>query len=80
MNIRFELLKVSKMTSLKIYISAVMGEARNIKIGQQVNLIQRVPQVTPHQEVMTSLPHNHATLTNLFFSSYRGDTFVKFEQ
>ena len=36
-------------------------EARNIKFGQQVNLIQRVPLGTPPQEVATSLPYNHVT-------------------
>ena len=40
MTVNSELLKVSKMTSLKFYISH--GEARDIKFGQQVNLIQRV--------------------------------------
>ena len=34
MTINFELLKVSKMTSLRIYISS-HGETRNIKFGQQ---------------------------------------------
>ena len=38
--INFELLKVSKTTSLKIYSH---GEAKSIKFGHQVNLIQRVP-------------------------------------
>ena len=71
MSINFELRKVSKMTSLKIYISPVIGEARNIKLRQQVNLIQRVPLGTPHQEVLT-LPHNHVTLKNLILSSCLG--------
>ena len=35
MTINFELLKVSKMTSLKIYVIS-HGEARNIKFGQEV--------------------------------------------
>ena len=49
-----------------LYISS-HGEARNIKLVQQVNLIQRVQLGTPHQEVVTSLPHNHVTLTNLLY-------------
>ena len=49
-----------------LYISS-HGEARNIKLGQQVNLIQRVQLGTPHQEVVTSLPHNHVTLSNLLY-------------
>ena len=57
------------MTSLKTYISP---EARNIKFGQQVNFIQRVPLGTLPQEVVHSSPHNHVFLTNLFISRYRG--------
>ena len=52
-----------------LYISSY-GKARNIKFGQQVNIIERVPLGTPPQEVMMSLAHNH--LTNLFVSSWRG--------
>ena len=63
MTINFELLKVIKITSLKIFSH---GEARNIKFGQQVNLIQRIPLGTLPQEVVMSLPHNHMTLTNLY--------------
>ena len=63
MTINPELLKVSKSH----------GEARNIKFGQQVNLIQMVALGTPPQRVVTSLPHNHhVTLTNLCISGYRG--------
>ena len=78
MNIIFELLNVSKMTSLRIYISPIYGEARNIKFGQQVNIIERVPLGTPPQVVVMSLAHNH--VTNLFISSYRGATVIKFGQ
>ena len=53
------------------YISS-HGEVRNIKLGQQVNPIQRVPLGTPLKEVLTSLPHNLVTLTNLFISNHRG--------
>ena len=63
------------MTSLKIYISS-HGEDRNIKFGEEVNLIQNVPLGAPSQKVVTSLPHNHMTLTNLFISSYRGATVI----
>ena len=52
------------------------GETRNIKFGQQVNLIQRVPLGTPPQEVVMSLPHN--PVTNLFISSYGGANTIKF--
>ena len=76
-NINFELLKVSRMTDLKIYIFS-HGEARNIKFGQQVNIIERVPLGTPPQAVVMTLAHNH--VTNLFISSYRGATVIKFGQ
>ena len=59
MTVNFELLKVNKMTSL----------ARNIKFGQQVNPIQRVLLAMPLQEVLTSLPPIHITLTNLYLQS-----------
>ena len=48
------------------------GEARNVKIGQQVNLIQRAPLDTPPQEVVMSWPHNHVIVMNLFICSYKG--------
>ena len=50
------------------------------KFGKQVNLIQWVPFGTPSQEVVTLLPHNQVTLTNLYISSYKGTTVIKFEQ
>ena len=69
MNINFELLKFSKMTSLKIYTSS-HGKARNIKFGLQLNPIQRAPLGTLPQEVVMSLAHN--PVTNLFISiTYR---------
>ena len=77
MNIIFELLKVSKMTSLKIYISPVM-EKLETKFGQQVNITERVPLGTLSQVVVMSLAHNH--MANLFISSYRGATVSKFGQ
>ena len=76
-NINFELLKVSKMTNLKIYISS-HREARNIKFGQQVNIIEKVPLGTPLLVVVMSLAHNH--VTNLFISSYKRVTVIKFGQ
>ena len=60
-----------------LYISN-HGEARDIRFGQQVNLIQGLPLGTPTQEVVTSLLQNHVTLTNLFISSYRRVTVIKF--
>ena len=53
------------------------GEARNIRFGQQVNIIERVPLGTPQAVVMT-LAHNH--VTNLLISSYRGAAVIKFGQ
>ena len=47
------MLKVSKMTSLKIYISP-HGEARNIKFGHLINIIERVSLGTPPQAVVMS--------------------------
>ena len=73
---KLELLKVCNMTSLKIYVSGY-GEARNIKFGHQINLIQRVQLGPLPQEVVTSLPDNNVTLTNLFISSYRRVTVIK---
>ena len=57
MVIKFELLKVCKMTIWKSYISS-HGGVRNIKFGQRVNLIQRLPLGTPPWEVVISLPCN----------------------
>ena len=76
MNINFELLKGSKMTSLKIYISPVR-EKLEIKFGEQVN-IERVSLGTSPQEVVMSVVYNE--VTNLFISSYRGATVIKFGQ
>ena len=73
MNINWELLKVSKMINLKI---SSHEEARNIEFGQQVNIIERVPLGTPPQVVQMSLAHNH--VADLFISSYRGATVIKF--
>ena len=74
-NINFELLKVSKMTSLKIYISP---EDRNIKFGHLINTIERVPLDTLPYLLVMSLAHNH--LTNLFISTYRVAAIIKFKQ
>ena len=59
-----------------LYISS-HGKARNIKFGQQVNIIERVPLGTPPQAVVMTA-HNH--VTNLFISSYREATVIKFGQ
>ena len=84
--VNFDLPKVSKQLSIlnwskqqndqfeNLYISS-RGKARNIKFGQQVNFIEKVPFGTPSQEVTTSLPHNHMTFTNPFISSYRGQCY-----
>ena len=68
------------MTSLKILCISRHGEARNIKFGQQADLVQRVPLGALPQDLVMSLPHNHLTLTNLFISSYRGATVIEFGQ
>ena len=78
MTINTELLKVSKMTSLKIYIVSSYGEAKNTKFGQPINPIQNVSLVAPSRKVVTSLPHNY--VINLFISSYRGATVIIFRQ
>ena len=57
---------------------SIHGEARNIKLGHQINIIERVPLGTPPQAVVMSLVHNH--LTNLFISSYRGAAVIEFKQ
>ena len=84
--INFELLKISKMTNLKIYLSIFIsiyiyissqGEARYIKFGHQINIIERVPLGTLSQAVVMSLAHNH--LKNLFISNYRGAAVIKFK-
>ena len=53
--------------SLKYFVTG----CRNIKFGQQVNLIQMALLGTSPQEAVASLPHSHMILTNLFISSYR---------
>ena len=75
MNINFKLLKSQPVW--KLYISS-HGEARNIKFGQQVNIIERVPLGTPPQAVVMTIAHNH--VINLFISSYREATVIKFGQ
>ena len=74
-NVNFELLKGSKMTSLK---SIYLQSQRNIKFQQQVNIIERVPLGTPPQAVVMTLAHNH--MANLFISSDRGANVIKFQQ
>ena len=69
--------KSAKWPVWKLYISS-HGEARNIKFGQQVNIIEMVPLGTPPQVVVMTIAHNH--VTNLFISSYRGATVIKFGQ
>ena len=75
-----ELLKVSKVTSLKIYISPVTEklETSNFIFGQQINTIEMVLLGTLLQAVVMTLAHNH--LTNIFILSYRGAAVIKFGQ
>ena len=80
MTIDFVLLKVSKNDQFgNLYISSYR-EARNITFGLHLKLIQRVLLSTLSQEVLILLPHNHVTLTNHFFSSYRGVNIIKLGQ
>ena len=79
MTINFEMLKVSKMVSLKLFYFSSQEETRNIKFGQQVNLIQRVPLGTPLHDVLVSLPHNHVTLT-ISLSLVTGAIVITFKQ
>ena len=67
------------MTTLKIYISPSIKKLEAFKFGEQANLIQKVPLGKPHQEVVRS-PENYVTLANLFISSYKGPTVIKFGQ
>ena len=69
--------KLAKWPIWNLYISSHL-EARNIKFGQQVNIIERVPLGSPPQAIIMSLAHNH--MTNLFILSYRGATVIKFGQ
>ena len=51
-----------------MYLQSCNVEARNIKYGQQIDLIQRGPLGTLLQEIATSLPHNHFTMTQIYLS------------
>ena len=74
-----QLPEVRKITSLKIYIYASVKKLEIFKFGEQVNLIQKVPLgKLPHEVLMSS--HNYVTLANLFISSHRGATVIKFGQ
>ena len=59
-----------------LYISSQV-DARNIKFGHLINIIERVPLGTPPQALVMPLAHNH--LTNLFISSYRVAAAIKFK-
>ena len=67
------------MTTLKIYISPSIKKLEAIIFGEQGNLIEKVSLGKPHQEVVRS-PQNYLTLANLFISSYKGPTVIKYEQ
>ena len=74
MTINFELLNVSKMSSLGICISPVMEKLETLNLNSRIKLIQRVLLGTLPQKELTSLPHIHVTLTNFFISNLRGYT------
>ena len=75
--INFELLKVSKTTSLNIYPSPVMEMLETSILGHLINIIERVLLGPPSQTVVMSLAHNHQTI--LFILSYRGAAVIKFK-
>ena len=77
MNINLELLKVIKITSLKIYISLVTEKLETSDLDSRLKIIERVPLRTPPHTVVMS-QKNH--MTNLFISSYRGAIVIKFGQ
>ena len=79
MTINFELLKDSKMVSLKIYISPVteMIEASNLDANEPHSKGSIGNPASVGSDIITN---NHMTLTNLFISSYRGATVIKFGQ
>ena len=78
--INVQLLKVWKSTSFKIYLSLVMEKLEASNLGS----------IKPHSKgyigysfhhrrnCWCQLPHNH--MTNVFISSYRGATVIKFVQ
>ena len=76
-NINFDAQSQQNDQFENLYICSY-GEVRNIKFGQQVNINEKVPLGTPPQAVVMTLAHNH--MTNLFISSYRGATVIKFGQ
>ena len=41
----------------------------NIKYGEQVHLLERIPLGAPLQDVVAPLPDNHVTLTSPYISS-----------
>ena len=59
-----KLLKVIKVTSLKIYISSSIRKLETT-FRQQVKLIQKVSLDTLPWEVVTSLSHKYVTLANV---------------
>ena len=65
----FNCSRTAKWPIWNLYISS-HREARNIKFGQQVNIIERVSLGTPPRTVLMPLAHNYTT--NLLILSYRG--------
>ena len=79
MTINFEALNVSKMSNLRIHISPVMEKLEALNLNSRVSVIQKVLLSTPLQEELTSLPHIHVTLKNLFILA-SGATVIKLGQ
>ena len=73
--VNFDFPEVSKMTKIfgMLKVSKQNDQFKNLYISSH-----GVAFGAPPQEVLKSLPHNHMTLTNLFISSYRGATVIKF--
>ena len=60
-----KLLKVIKVTSLKIYISPSIRKLETLIFRHQVKLIKKFPLGAPPQELVTSLPHKYVILANV---------------
>ena len=79
MNINFELLRVSKMTNLKIYISPVTKKLETSNLDSRLTSLKGFHWLLLlAQVVVISLAHKYET--NLFILCYRGATVIKFGQ
>ena len=74
---KYQLWNAQSQQNKNLHISS-HGEARNIKFGHLINIIERFPLGTLSQVVVMSLAHVH--LTNLFISSYSRTAAIKFKK